>query len=118
MSTSPTNLDRGERYVRQMPAGERQESLEWFSTHDYHHSAQRRDIIRAEMLEGLEYARYFKVSRHSSPAQKRIGGPIRRVHVVNPLYFAATTAFFPACVKTVSFSRTAPGDFIKLLEST
>ncbi|KAK6997516.1 hypothetical protein R3P38DRAFT_3219610 [Favolaschia claudopus] len=59
----PTDLNTGEPHLRLMPAGQRQDQLAPFLSYDSHHDVPRRNIIRAQMSEGLAYAGYFNLYR-------------------------------------------------------
>ncbi|KAK7008472.1 hypothetical protein R3P38DRAFT_3210721 [Favolaschia claudopus] len=72
------DLDRGERFLRLMPEGQRQPVLPYWP-HDTAHNdtadhsergtiEDRRAAIHGYMAEGIAYARYFKDERPSSTA--------------------------------------------------
>ncbi|KAK7027578.1 hypothetical protein R3P38DRAFT_3190725 [Favolaschia claudopus] len=83
----PTDLNTGERHLRLMPAGQRQDQLAPFVSYDSQHNVPRRNIIRAQMSEGLAYAGYFKRAQPTSPAAAAllIHYYHRHVHLLNLL---------------------------------
>ncbi|KAK7052706.1 hypothetical protein R3P38DRAFT_3173020 [Favolaschia claudopus] len=63
----PADFETGERYIRQMHAGQRHDVFAPAS-YDLHPNARRRAVIEAEMSEGIAYAQYFKREQPTSTA--------------------------------------------------